>query len=123
MKHALAVLLAVLPALAAADSQTGTLFNTRTVSAVNTAVSATIAAAPDTRAHVYRITARCSAGTAALQIESPAATVLWDVAAAATHDFVFSTGWTGATNTAVVVTLAACGASNTGTLSVEADRW
>jgi hypothetical protein len=72
---------------------------------------------------VQRITAFCSAGTAVVQIESPAATVLWDVPAAAAHDLSFPIAWTGAPNTAIVVKLGACGLGNTGTLSVIADRW
>lgn len=104
-------------------TQRGTLFNTRSVSGVNAAVSTTITAATSERGHVYRIDARCSAGTAALEIESPTGTVLWDRVAAASFDVTFPTGWTSAVNTTITVELATCGAGNTGTLIVQADRY
>ena len=98
----------------------------QTVSAANTAVAVTIAAVQGVRGHVYHVEARCSAGTSSLTITDGGTTV-WSTAAAEVGvvNYVrdWSHGLTGASNSAVVITLAACGAANTGTLMVQADQW
>lgn len=106
--------------------QGATLFNSVTTGAANTAVTVTIAAAAGTRAHLYGLDARCSAGTATLDVDD-GATGIWDSAAGevgtTTVRFNWTTALTGSTNTAMTITLSACGAGNTGTLIVQADRF
>lgn len=106
--------------------QRGTLANTEATGAADTAVVATIAAVANARAHLYRVDARCSAGTSALTVQD-GATTIWSTVAAAITTAQFATTWapglTGTTNTAMTVTLATCGVGNTGTLTVQADRF
>lgn len=110
----------------AAPGQGLTLFNSQTVSAANTAVTITIAAMTGARTHVYSLDAFCSAGTSNLTI-TDGGTTIWSTPATevpVTRDRIsWPTGLTSATNSAIVITLAACGAANTGTLDVQADRY
>lgn len=103
---------------------TGTLTNSQTVSAADTAVSVTLAAAANTRSHIYKVTARCSTGTSNLAITHGGTTV-WSTGATEVGTVNFreewATGLTGPVNSAAVITLAACGAGNTGTLIVQSD--
>jgi hypothetical protein len=80
------------------------------------------------RAHIYHVEARCNtaAATSGLTI-TDGGTTIWSTVATeviAANNFVrdFSTGLTGTTNSAVVITLAACTAG-TGTLIVQADKY
>ncbi len=105
-----------------------TLFNTQTTGAATTAVVVTLAAAAGQRAHVYSVEGRCNtaANTSSITMTDGGTTV-WSTAVAevlAVSNFVrqWSTGFTGTTNSAVVITLAAC-AAGTGTLIVQADRF
>jgi len=102
------------------------LFNTSSTGAADTAVTATIAAAASTRAHVYSVSAFCSAGSATITITDNAVTK-WPTPAGTVGTSLFAAAWpvawTGATNSPVVVTLSTCGPGNTGTLSVQADRF
>lgn len=107
-------------------SPTGTLFNSQTTGGVTTAVVTTIAASAATRTHVYQVEGRCSAATSSITI-TDGGTTIWstgaaEVAAAVNFVRVFATALTGATNSAIVITLAACTAG-TGTLIVAADRY
>jgi hypothetical protein len=111
-----------------APVQGPTLFNSQTTGAANTPVVVTIAAAANIRAHVYFIRALCSTLTAQLTITDGASTVFQTTATEiGTTPFYFpvntTAALTGSTNSAVVVTLGACGAGNTGTLTVWADRF
>lgn len=113
---------------AVTPTQRDSLLNQQVVSAANTAATITLAAAVNTRIRLYGLTAYCGAGataTPAVQVESPGGTVLWSAPGVGTT--AFSHRWdvplTAATNTAMVVTLGACGAGVTGTLAVQADRW
>jgi hypothetical protein len=112
--------------LAAAPVQGATLFNSQATSAVNTAVTVTIAVAASTRAHVYATHAFCSAGTSTLTI-TDGGTTIWGTTAGEITTARFQRTWTpgltAETNSQVVVTLATCGAGNTGTLHVQADRF
>jgi len=107
-------------------NQRDTLLNTETASAVNTAVTTTVAAAAAARAHLYKMSARCSAGTAAVDVDDGASQI-WSTSAAEVTTTNLTERWnpglTGTTNTAMTITLGACGAGNTGTLSVQADRF
>lgn len=104
------------------------LFNTQTTGAANTAVVATIAAAANVRAQVHSLEAQCAAGTSTITIADGGTTIFTSMganvpAAPATYRREWPTALTGTTNTALTVTLAACGAGNTGTLHVQGSRW
>lgn len=106
--------------------QGATLFNSQQVSAADTPVAVTIAAAASTRAHVYNIHAFCSAGTSTLTVTDGGVTI-WGTLAGEIGVTRFEKRWapglTGTTNSAVVATLDTCGGGNTGTLHVQADRF
>lgn len=107
--------------------QRDTLTNSQTTGAANTAVTVTIAAATDQRAHLYKVAARCSAGTSSLTVQYPSGTTRWSTEAAEVTTVNFTERWnpglTTTANTAMVITLATCGVGNTGTLMVQADRF
>lgn len=102
------------------------LFNSQTTGAANTAVAVTIPAVLDVRAHIYEISARCSAGTSSLTVTDGGVTI-WSTAAAevgtATARYRFDVGLSGTRGSQVIITLASCGVGNTGTLIVQADRF
>ncbi len=106
--------------------QGDTLFNSETTGAADTAVVVTIAAAGGVRAHVYTVDALCSAGTSSVTISDGGTTIFSTAAAEVTTARLriqWPLGLTGATNSAVVITLATCASANTGTLTVQADRF
>lgn len=110
-----------------APVQGPTLFNSQTTGAADTAVVVTIAAVIVQRAHVARVEASCAAGTSSLTI-TDAGTTVWSTLAGEIGTARFRqpftpSALTGSTNSALVITLAACGAGNTGTLIVHADRY
>jgi hypothetical protein len=100
--------------------------NSQVVSAANTAVAITLSAVQNIRHHIYGIEARCSAGTSGLTI-TDGGTTIWSTVGTEVGVVNFTrqwrTGLTGTTNSQVVITLAACGVGNTGTLSIVADRF
>jgi len=123
---ALAILwLALIVGTALADGQGVFLFNTNETGAANTAVTATIGALADQRAHIYRIEAWCSFGTATLDIDTTSQVWTSQTGEVGTTAFIkkWQPGLTMAPNTAVTITLSSCGVSNTGTLIVQADRY
>jgi len=105
------------------------LFNSQTTGAATTAVTVTLTAVTGSRSHIYSIDARCNtaANTSDITI-TDGGTTIWTsgplavTAAAPFYRVVWPVGLTGATNSQVVITLAAC-AAGTGTLIVEADKW
>lgn len=110
-----------------APAQYGTLFNSRSVSAADTAVSITVTAAVNEHGHVYGISAFCSAGTATLSLTDGGTTV-WGTSTGFVGTTTVGVAWTpapytGPANSALVVSLSTCGAANTGTLNVQADRY
>lgn len=116
------------PVQGGGHANASTVFNSQTTGAANTAVVTTIAAGvANEKAHVYKVTARCSAGTSSLTVAS-GGTTIWTSETGAVGTTNFREEWaTGLTATAIAsamdVTLAACGAGNTGTLIVQADRF
>ena len=109
-------------------SVTGTLFNTQTTNGAITAVVTTIAALANTRTHVYSVEARCgtAADTSGITI-TDGGTTIWttgiaEVVFGSNYKEKFNPGLTGATNSAIVITLATC-TVGTGTLIVQADRF
>jgi hypothetical protein len=111
---------------AMALSQRGTRVNSSSTGAANTAVTVTITAASGESAHLYAIDAYCSAGASSLTVQD-GATTIWRTPATEVGTTLFSRTWpvplTGTPNTAMTITLGTCGVGNTGTLSVQADRW
>jgi hypothetical protein len=107
-------------------SPTGTVLNSQTTGAANTAVTITLTGTAGERVHVYKLTGRCSAGTSSLTVQD-GATTIWSTPAGAVGTSNFTESWNpGLTMTTAangVVTLAACGVGNTGTLTVQADRF
>lgn len=108
--------------------QSKSLFNTQTTGAATTAVTVTLAAIPAGRSYVFAVEARCNtaAATSGLTITDGGTTV-WstvgtEVIAATNFVRNWSPALTGATNSQVVITLAACTAG-TGTLIVQANQW
>lgn len=113
---------------AGSPAQSTTLFNSQTTGGAIAAVAVTIAAVVGTRAHVYSVEGRCNtaANTSGITI-TDGGTTIWstvgtEVLAATNFVRNWTPALTGATNSAVVITLAAC-AAGTGTLIVQADRY
>lgn len=107
--------------------QGGTLFNSSNVGGANAAVVVTIAAASGQRAHLYEVSrARCTPDGVATVVVADGASQLYsanEITNQDTYSKSWSTGLTGTTNTAMTITLAACGAGNIGVLAVQADRF
>lgn len=108
-------------------AQYGANQNQQQTSSTNAAVAVTITAAANQRAYVYRVDARCSAGTATLTITDNGTTVFTtSTGAIATTNatFLWNPPLTSlAVNTSMVVSLGTCGGGNTGVLIVQGDRW
>ena len=123
------VLMLAAPALAQSPvvlTQRPSLTNSESTSAANTAVAVTIAGVTNQRVRLYGVTVRCSAGSANLTVSS-GGTQVWSSDAAFVSTTSRAVAWTPvplttATGGALVVTLGACGAGNTGTLDVQADQ-
>jgi hypothetical protein len=100
--------------------------NTEQTSAANASVSKSIAALASVRAHVFSVSARCSAGTANLVVLD-GATQIWSTAAAevttTTFRFQWNPGLAGSMGNGMTITLSACGAANTGTLDVQSSQF
>jgi hypothetical protein len=104
--------------------------NTTATSALNAAVSVTLAGVAGQQLHIYTVLGSCSAGTATFTI-SDGATVIFnnvDNAAFTTTGFppygqqLRHPALTISMGNTATVTLAACGVGNTGTLNVVADQ-
>lgn len=105
------------------------IITSQTVSAANTAVVVTITGATGQRAHVNGFDARCSAGTSSVTIAtSTGPTTIYSTGAAEVTTTNFSKEFSGAAisspnlGDSLTVTLAACGAANTGTIAVRGGR-
>lgn len=103
--------------------------NSQTTGAATTAVTVTIAALANTRAHVYLIEARCNTAAATGDVLiSDGGTTIWSsgplavIAAQPQYRKEWPVGLTGSTNSQVLITLSACTAG-TGTLIVQTDRY
>jgi hypothetical protein len=110
------------------NTQGPNLFNSQTTGAATTAVTTTLTAVGSQRIHVYEVEGRCNtaANTSGITI-TDGGTTIWSTVATevlAASNFVrtWPTGLTAATNSQVVITLAAC-AAGTGTLIVQADKF
>lgn len=112
------------------NTQGQNLFNSQTTSAANTAITVTLTAVAAQRVHIYSIEARCNTAAATSDLlVSDGGTTIWTtpplgvVNAATNFQKTWPTGLTGATNSQMLITLATCGAANTGTLIVQADKF
>lgn len=99
-------------------------YNQVLTSAPNTAVTLTMTASTNDRNAIYRIDASCSAGTATITI-ADGATTIWNTLTGEVGTARFRSSWnpglTGSINTAMTVTLSACGVGNVGTLITQGD--
>lgn len=123
----------------AAPVQGTNLFNSRTVSAVNTALAVTIAGAGGQRVHIYRLEAECglAGGVPSVFDILDGATVIWgyDGVTVGGNELItgplnttpfrypFSPGLTLTTGNTATINLGACGAGSSGILWVQADRY
>ena len=105
------------------------LFNSQTTGAATTAVVVTLTAVAQSRSHVYKVDARCNTAAATSDVTiTDGGVTIWTSgllavgAVAPFYQMTWPTGLTGTTNSAVVITLAACTAG-TGTMIVQADRY
>ena len=105
-------------------SQAGNSKNQEVTSGTNSPVSVTLTATSATRARVYMIQARCSAGTAGITI-TDGATQTWSTGATevgtTTFKQPFVPGYAGTRGNSMTITLTTCGGGNTGPLDVQAD--
>jgi hypothetical protein len=106
-----------------------TLFNTQTTGAATTAVTVTLTAVVGQRSYIHSVEARCNTAAQTSDVlVSDGGTTIWSSGALAVTNATpnFRKDWptalTGATNSQVLVTLAAC-TGGTGTLIVQADKW
>jgi hypothetical protein len=109
---------AVLPA-----EQGGVLLN-GTASAVAGTATVTLTGIGGLRVHIYYIRAVCSAGAATLTVTDGATARM--APPVGTTAFVFQSqhvAWTANVGNTVTVSLSTCGASNTGTVDVQADSF
>jgi hypothetical protein len=100
------------------------LANSVSTAAANTPVVVTLAATSQVRHFLRGVSAYCSAGTASLTVADVA--TIWQTPAGAIGTTLFSATWptalSGASSQALTITLGTCGAGNTGTLIIQADR-
>lgn len=96
--------------------------NSEATAAANTAVVTTLTVGSTQRGHLFKVNARCSAGTAQLTV-ADGATQIYSTAATEVGTTSFKDSWTvGLASTAgnnLVITLGTCGVANTGTLDVQ----
>jgi hypothetical protein len=108
--------------------QPSTTRNSETTSAVNTAITVSIAASGSTRVYLYGVAARCSAGNASITIkDGVAGTIIWSSDANFVGTSTTSIAWTSAplassAGNGMDIVLSACGGGNTGTLDVQASQ-
>jgi hypothetical protein len=95
------------------------------VSAANAPVTVTLTGSQTNRYAVYSVSARCSAGTSGITI-TQAGTTIWSTGAAevttTTFKFQWNPGLTLGPGQTLVITLATCGAANTGTLDTQVSQ-
>ncbi len=104
-------------------TQAGNTKNQEVTSGSAAAVSVTLTATPRTRAHLYTLSARCSAATAGVTI-TDGGTTIWSSSAAFVGTTTVSATWnpglTGLLGNNMVITLSSC-AGGVGTLDVQGD--
>lgn len=104
-----------------AEQDAGNLLNSNDTSAANTAIVKTLTGVVGKSIHVYSVDTICSAGASTVTVDDGTSDV-FIVPVGTTHERVnWATPLTAPAGATVTVTLATCGAANTGTLSVQAD--
>lgn len=120
------LLLVAAPAWGQFTSQTRFLANTvpPLTSAANTAVSHTITGVSGVRVRLYSVTARCSAGSAAVTVTDGGTTVFTETGfiGVTWSGLAWVTPYTATLGATVIVTVGTCGVGNTSTLVVQADQ-
>lgn len=111
-----------------APVQTGSLFNSRTVSAANTATVVTITGVANQRIHLYKLQTRCSNGGSFLTIADGATTIYETDGGTITagtqyQNFEWNPGLTFTSGQNAVITVAACGTGNISVTTVQADQF
>lgn len=119
-------------ALQSPTEQSGTLFNSNTAGADDTAVTVTIPAAVGERVHIYRLGFRCFPETdadtsnASIRI-SPLGTLLWVSQGGAMSSDETTVTWpvpfTSDENQGLDITVPACGVGNSNRINIQADRF
>jgi hypothetical protein len=100
--------------------------NSETVSATNTAATVTLTGAAGQIVSVFSVSARCSAGSAQLTINTGAtlSTQIWSTAATevgtTTFRFQWSPGLASSLGNGLKIVLSACGSGDVGTLDIQA---
>lgn len=119
MKKLIALLLLLAVAVQAAVFSTS-----QATSGANAAVSITLTGVANTRWTIRSVNAFCSAGTSGITITDGGVTIFSTPAAevGTTRDAIVQALPSVAAGNTMVVTLATCGVSNTGTLQVTADQ-
>ncbi len=104
-------------------------YNSETTSAVNTAITKSLALSLTGTARIvlFSVSARCSAGTAQLQVKDGlAGTVIWSTGATeigtSTFRFQWNPGLASSLSRGMDVVLSACGVGNTGVLDIQASQ-
>ncbi len=104
-------------------AQTGTLLNSSDTTAADTAIVKTLTGVTNRQVHLYGLDVICSAGTSSVTVDD-GATEVFSLAVATTQERIrWEVPLTGTPGSDLVVTLATCGASNTGTLIIQADQY
>lgn len=107
------------------SQQGGTITNSTTTSATDTAVVVTITGVANQNVHLYSIDVICSAGTSMVTVDDGVTEIYSKPVKASPNQE--PRRWipplTMDDGSDAVVTLATCGSGNTGTLIVQADRW
>ncbi len=104
--------------------QQGGILNDQTTGSANTAVTTTLTGVTGRAIHIQGVSARCSAGTAGITIQADSTTVYstgTGEIGTVTVDKAWPVALTALPGKTMTVELSACGASNTGTLIVQAD--
>jgi hypothetical protein len=103
--------------------QTGTILNSSDTSAADTAIVKTLTGVATEQVHLYGVDVICSTGTSSVTVDD-GATEIFSLAVGTTQDRIrWEVPLTGTPGSDLVVTLATCGGSNTGTLIIQADQY
>ncbi len=105
------------------QAQGGTLANSSTVSATNTAVVVTVTGVAGQSGHLYSVDGVCSAGTSSITVDDEATEIFSTPIATTQVRFTWAVPLTMGDGNDMVITLAACGGGNTGTLIIQADQY
>ncbi len=104
-------------------AQTGTLLNSSATSADDTAIVVTLTGVAGQQVHLYGIDAVCAANTSSITVDDEA-TEVYSLAIATVQERIrWEVPLTAGVGNDLVVTLATCGSSTAGVLSIQADQY